>query len=145
MNWINVYEIAGKVWPILGPFAGLLLGAWLSRSGDRRKWLNDNRASECRDIIKAFATTIDLMFVVQRNLASNTPDRGETRARDYAYNECLKILQDRIFVWKDIQKHHVQERWVNLVRDYSLRKDHRECQRAYEEIRKTIVEMAMRG
>ena len=53
VDWTIAESLLAKFWAAAGPLVGVLLGALLGRSWDRRKWLNDNRKEEYRELITA--------------------------------------------------------------------------------------------
>jgi hypothetical protein len=125
--------------------AGVVIGALLARSWGRRKWLDDNRASECRELLRAFTLTIHHVFKASNYLeaAIGSAAHEELRLGNDAYNESLRLMQDRIFIAKDIEHFKLRQRWVTINKEYLIRKDHLAFQHAYEEIQDTIVNMAL--
>jgi hypothetical protein len=141
--WKEIGTTVQNIWNVAGPVVGLYIGARLSRSSDRRKWLSDNRATECKEVLKIMATTIHLMFEAQHRLEINLPDIKESERVKETYNESLNVLQYRLFIADDVRKHQIRERWVKLVREYNTTHDHKTCQREYETLQQVIVKMAL--
>jgi hypothetical protein len=48
--WVTVLL---TIWALIGPLAGLLIGHYLVRSWERRRWLADNRKEEYRRLLTA--------------------------------------------------------------------------------------------
>jgi hypothetical protein len=146
-TWNAIISLAGSLWRALGPLitggVGLYIGAKLSRSSERKKWLSDHRATECREVLEAMALTIHFLFAAQRNKEFNLPDNGDSQRVNEAYLKCLAIMQYRIFIARDVKKLDLRERWVRIVRDYTENRQHKVCQEAYEELQETIVRMAL--
>jgi SLT domain-containing protein len=42
-----------QIWAVVGPLAGVALGAWQAARWQRKKWILDNKASEYRGILDA--------------------------------------------------------------------------------------------
>jgi len=66
------------VWASVGPLVGVLVGALLARSWDRRKWINENRKQEYRELLTTLTSVIDRTsdlknwVEVFKSLVSNT-------------------------------------------------------------------------
>jgi hypothetical protein len=146
VNWTAVLKYAKATWVVIGPLVGVLIGVFLGRSWDRKKWLNDHRALECRELLKAMSETVSLRFETARAAAENQFREAEIQATaTAAYNESLRVLQDRVFTAKDVEELQLRERWVQIVRDHVNSSDHQAFQSAYEEIKQTLVDLAVRG
>ena len=106
------------------PLVGVLVGAAFVRSPprDRRKWLNDNRKEEYRELITALTDAATAMMervesrdgahiqLVERTLRIR---RGETGA---VVSNQLKVLQDRLFIAAEIEKMKLFDRWGDAVK-----------------------------
>jgi hypothetical protein len=144
-TWKMIHEDAAKAWNVLGPFVGIGVGAWLGRSWDRKRWLADKRAEECRELISALAHSVSQAFnakhgVAERGMATST----EIDAADKAHKESLKVMQDRIFIAADVNNSRLRERWVQAMRDFYTNGDHKELQSQFELVKSTIISWAMK-
>ncbi|MGC1187778.1 MAG: hypothetical protein WA871_10330 [Candidatus Acidiferrales bacterium] len=144
-TWKTIGGGLEHTWNVTGPLVGVVIGALLARSWDRRKWLDDNRASESRELLRIFTLTIHHLFSAQHSLEANlsTQFAAERELANDTYNESLRVLQDRIFVAKDVKQHKLRERWVQANTDYRLRQDGPKFQADYEGIQETILEMVL--
>jgi hypothetical protein len=146
-TWRTIVNHADTFWKALGPLItgaiGLYFGARLSRSSDRKKWLSDHRAAECREVLEAMAMTIHFLFAAERNKELNKPAKEDEDRVNESYLKCLAILQHRIFIARDVKQLRIRERWVKIVTDYSVNRQHKPCQDAYEELQDVIVKIAL--
>jgi hypothetical protein len=55
-TWNLIKDSAGKVWPVVISLAGVFAGAWLARLWDRKKWQNDNRKQEYRELLTSLTS-----------------------------------------------------------------------------------------
>src|ERR1035441_2995989 len=64
MNQVQVFPqwltLALAVWSAVGPLLGVICGAWLARSSERAKWINENKKLEFRELLDAFARAQEL-------------------------------------------------------------------------------------
>lgn len=106
-----VVEYAGKVWAVVGPLVGVLIGARLARARDREKWLQENRAQECRELLTSISHAATVILNVDVEYGNSVYDA------DQAYLGSLKIFNDRIFIARDIAEAKVVEVWAHAVGD----------------------------
>jgi hypothetical protein len=137
-TWKKIHDAIGPTWSVLGPLVGIGVGAWLSRSGDRKKWLNDKRAEECRELI----TSITHSATLRLNMGQGISPK---EAND-AYMESLRIIHDRIFIAEEVEEKQVLESWAHAVGDLNKGKiSDGEFSDRLKTIRETIVKIAMRS
>lgn len=131
-TWKAIGEYSGKAWSVLGPLLGVLIGAWLGRSWDSKKWERDNRKEECRELIKSITHAAAL----ELNIGSGT---SQQEAYD-AYLESLKTIHDRIFIAEDLEREKIMDSWAYAVGDFGSEKiDRGEFSERLEALRKTII------
>ncbi len=101
MNWITIAHYISVAWAAVGPIIGVLVGALLTRSWDKQKWMNDNRKEECRELLTAIseAAVLELKRILSVNSAGLRIESGASlQVVDEAYTNSLKVFQDRIFI-----------------------------------------------
>jgi hypothetical protein len=90
---------------IAGTVAGLLVGHILSGFREHRKWLNDQKKAEYKELIDQLYVTVTVVLA--------NKDNGDKRD---AFNEAIKKLalmfEDRIFVAQEIES--VADDWLEL-------------------------------
>lgn len=137
-TWKSIGAIAGKAWSLVGPLAGVLVGAWLARSWDRRKWVNDNRKGEYRELVTEL-TTAAMALVSKYQVGPDFMSDADLQATADSYLEALRIIQDRIFIAHELEKMSVFDRWGESVKILTKNKDVRKFEDTFEDMKKEIV------
>jgi hypothetical protein len=143
--WKALEKSLQPAWNVIGPFVGIGIGAILGRSWDRKKWLSDQRALECRELLNAMAKTVTALFVVGKALGPGFASAEQLEAAENAYNDSIRTFQDRVFIVKEIEELQLREDWVAMVRGYQATSDHKRLQIDYENMKTTIVIIAKSG
>jgi hypothetical protein len=138
--FVNLYialrDFTKYVWPAVGPLIGVLVGAYLAKSSDRKKWLSENRKQECQELlgaITACAVTILSDF-----------SRTEDIQRFASYVKTIEVFHTRIFIAGDVEKEKLEERWAHAVHDFGLNWVRKSFDDALEGIRAKIIRIAMK-
>ena len=103
--------IWSAIWTIGGPTLGLFIGAYLTRSWDRNKWLNDNRKEEYRSLL----TTLTESSLSIRNSGSSPEDGILYLERETAFTKFHRVVHDRIFIAAEIEEMKLVERWDHAM------------------------------
>lgn len=117
--WERIIDALKDSWPAIGPLVGIVLGAVLTRSRERKKWFNDSRREEFRELLTTLTTaTMALVMHHDPSHAASLYTRPEKQwdAQD-AYNASLQVLQDRIFIADDLKKLDAFNRWTKGRKD----------------------------
>ena len=121
--------------PLVG-FVGVLVGARLSRSWDRVKWIKDNRTQECRELLTAITHAATLILDRGMVEGPSSPNRYE------AYLESLKVFKSRLFIAKEVEEYKLLDSWAHAVNDFGSSGDRHKFDDTLEGIIQRIVEMA---
>ena len=135
-------EYAKAGWSSIGPMVGVLVGAWLARSWDKQKWLNDNRKEECRELLTAVTDAVTA--ILDRDIATSGVSYATKQARaNDAFLISLKIFQDRIFIARDIEGAKLFDIWPVAVNRYNSSANRHDFDDSFEAIKKKIVQIAV--
>src|SRR6266850_564830 len=129
------------VWASVGPLVGVLVGALLARSWDRRKWINENRKQKYRELLTTLTSAC--IAVIDNAQAIVQSPAEQIFARD-EYFKSLRVLQDRIFIANEIGKMNLFDRWGTAMKDLQETKDFRKFEDSFEVMKNEIVKEAMR-
>jgi hypothetical protein len=141
VNWSMVATYASGAWAVVGPLVGVLVGAWLSRSWDKQKWMNDNRKEECRELLTA--VTDAATAVLDRDVGTDGVSLAAKMDRaNKAYLTSLKVFQDRIFIADDIERTQLFDIWPIAVNRYNSTRNRHDFDNSFEHIKKKIVQIA---
>lgn len=108
-TWKAIGEYSGKVWTAVGPLVGVLIGAWLGRAWDSKKWQQENRKEECRELLTSISHAATMRLTVGHG-------HSEQEAYD-AYLDSMRILHDRLFIAADIERAQLTDLWAKAVGD----------------------------
>jgi hypothetical protein len=124
------------VWPAIGPLLGVLVGAYLAKSSDRKKWLSENRKQECQELLGAItACAVKLLSDFPHGYA----------VEEYAgYLKTIEVFHTRIFIAEEVEKEKLEERWTSAVGDFGTDWTKAKFDTALEEIRGKIIRIAMK-
>jgi hypothetical protein len=128
-------------WASVGPLVGVLIGALLARFWDRRKWINENRKQEYRELLTTL-TSACTALIDNAQAVVQTPTE-QIFARD-EYFKSLRVLQDRIFIANEIGKMNLFDRWGTAMKDLQETKNFRKFEDSFEVMRNEIVKQAMK-
>lgn len=131
----TIIEYAKSVWLAIGSLVGVIVGAWLTRSWDREKWIKDNRKQECKELLAAISKAATLLF------ASRMVRDVDVASRD-AFLESLKVFSQSIFIARDVEYQQAFDLWKEAVHDYNTTLDHHKCDEKLEQIRTKIIAIA---
>jgi len=56
VTWKQISDAVSSVWLAAGPLIGILVAAMLLRSTERKKWLNDGRKQEFKELLTVLTT-----------------------------------------------------------------------------------------
>jgi hypothetical protein len=108
------------IWAAVGPLVGIYIGHHLLRSQQRRQWLADNRIQEWREVI----TTLNksLVLIVQFDSARDLSTVEEKKAAMPAVLDAravaLSVLNNRIFIAKEVRHHKMFDKWKKAVDEF---------------------------
>lgn len=110
-----------KIWAVVGPLVGVLIGAWLAARWQRRQWIQDNKKVEYRQMLDAVQA---YRWHLLNHLAAVTGPPVAIDARTYheeatalvrskaALNNCVA---DRLFIREQLARTKVKEDLGNFL------------------------------
>ncbi len=143
-DWLSIKTTLAATWGAIGPLTGVLVGAWLAHSWDRKRWVNDNRKDECRELLTSMTAVADL--ALEAYSKKGTQDFKSAMA--IAWEEerrCMRILQDRIFIADRLQTTQVRRLWQTVTTDYLQDGDAQKFGQRLDELKAIIVDIALNG
>jgi hypothetical protein len=127
----TIGSLLGKAWAVLGPLVGVVIGAWLSRSWQRKQWELDSKKAEYRELISTLSenyhtilTNRAIKFSQQASLVSGSEMR-ETMDAGVAG---LRVIEDRIFIDIQMRKKSIYQMWSDLVGEMDVGELHNRWQ-----------------
>ncbi len=98
------------MWNVIGPLVGVVIGAlltpWISWRWQHRQWSMDNKKQEYRDLL-------DGLFQASEEIIRARPQAsvGINDELLLAVWRGRRVIRDRIFVARAIQRHGITEEW----------------------------------
>lgn len=137
-TWKAVGEYSGRVWTAVGPIVYVLIGAWLGRAWDIRKWELENRKEECRELLAS---------ITHARIAILDLGDVHTGSEAYkAFTDSLKAFDARIFIAADIEQAKLFGTWQNAVDAFvSKRIDGQTFSNRVDGIRQSIIGFVVRS
>lgn len=104
--WKQIGEFLKSSVPVLATLIGVFIGATLSRSGERKKWLNDCRRDEFKELVTTLTkASMALIKQFDPGRAASVYLRPEELWEPHdSYMRSLQVLKDRIFIADDLGK-----------------------------------------
>src|SRR5258708_20771938 len=132
----SIAEGLKAVWASVGPLVGVLVGALLARSWDRRKWTNENRKQEYRELLTTWTSACTALIDNAQPLFKIPPTKS---LRKKEYLKSLRVLQDRIFIADEIHKMNLFDRWGAAMKDLQETRNFHKFEDPFEVLRQQIV------
>jgi hypothetical protein len=111
-----VLHYVAATWAAIGPLGGVLVGAYLSRSWDRQKWMNDNRKQEFKELIEALTDSATALMKEQAiRDSSDIFEYNDPEAR-VKHGNALKIIKSRIYISQDMKEMNLFDRWTESIK-----------------------------
>jgi hypothetical protein len=113
--------MSSSVLIVIGPFAGLagvFVGAWLTRSWQRRQWVQDNKKAEYRELISGLSQSANLIRTFGAPFAGGgiSYSGEELREREAAESRAYNLISDRLFLADVMTREKVRDRWLEVVK-----------------------------
>lgn len=97
---------------MVGALGGIVVGHFLTRSGQHEQWVRDNRKQEFRELLTSLSAAY--LHIVQYGSGDDRSDSSDLRFHPVR-NEAFRALHDRIFIAQEIRKAEIFRKWLRLV------------------------------
>ncbi len=111
---VQAWSVVSKVWATLGPLVGVLVGAYLARSWDQRRWFLNNRKEEYRELLATLTAISSRYLEVRGHGGLNAINPDEQRELNAARGDGGRIILSRIFVSERIHQGEIHLKWKSL-------------------------------
>lgn len=127
VSFSTVSNFLVKAWSIIGPLVGLLIGAWLSRSWQRKQWVLEGKKAEYRELISTLSQSYHCILKNWPALIApfgevicTLTDGAQQRETLEAEVAGQRVIEDRIFIDKAMRAENVREQWALLAAEKDL-------------------------
>ncbi len=128
------------VWAALGPFVGIFVGSYLSRSAQRRQWLPDNEINEWRELLTTLTSSFITIVGKNRSIPAVPSDRVERMKDDFdARMRADEVLTNRIFIARQVRTDDLSGRWRKALEEFDQDHDPTELGTAFGELNVLIL------
>jgi hypothetical protein len=145
-TWKAFVDVGVKLWSGVGPLVGVLVGTLLARSWDRKKWMNDNRKEECRELLTAMTKVAD--SCLEARAQTESAGAAKTEAVQAAWAEdrkCMIILQDRIFIAQRLSQEKMFKRWNETTSEFLKEGDVQKFGERLNTLKQIVIDIASKG
>jgi len=115
----TVWAFLVKAWSGVGPLVGVLIGAWLTRSWQRKQWELDNKRTEYRELISGLSKSFH--YIVSYGQLNPRPPEVQRQLFE-AEIAGQQVIADRIFIEKQLREGQVRELWGLIAAERNFRK-----------------------
>jgi hypothetical protein len=137
-----LFHYIAATWAAVGPLGGVIVGAYLSRSWDRQKWMNDNRKLEFRELIEALTDAATALMYEQRMRSISPHGVFEDPDARTKHLQALKVIKTRIFISTDMKEMNVFDRWSESIKLMIATDGVHHFETTYENLRDESIERA---
>jgi hypothetical protein len=147
VNWVLVGKTTQAVWNAVGPLIGVLIGGWMTYRIQSRQWLANTRKEEYRELLTAL-TDAASSLIENAQMKLHMVQSGETqrlelqqRTKEKYFNS-LKIMQDRLFIAREVEQMELFDRWGRAMKDLQETNKYQTFEDRFEAIQRDIVNRA---
>ena len=136
--------LALLLWGVIAPIVGILIGHYLSRSGQREQWFRDKRYEDYQAVLSA--TVAAYMAIVRVDMASLTSLFTPEMLQEVEVikADSFRVLRDRIFIAEELDYGGILVEWDTLVTNYKMHtSDEREFAGRFSNLNDKLVRMAL--
>jgi hypothetical protein len=109
--WVTLFL---TIWAPVGPLIGLVIGHYLSRSQQRRRWLADERTKEWRELLTTLTTS--MTTIIQCRQGGRTVEMMKNHLR--ASVAAGEVLSNRLLIAKEVRQRQLLDRWHEAVHSF---------------------------
>jgi hypothetical protein len=107
-------------WSVVGPLAGVLVGAYIANRNQRRRWLADKKMEEYREILAAINNAVGVYLNARRSVPNV---KAWYKAHPEIFMSVAVVLQNRIFTVAALQNMHLLNRFGDACDDLATTED----------------------
>jgi len=135
--WVTVFL---TIWAPVGPLIGIMLGAYLSRSQQRRQWVADNEVKEWRELLTTLTTSFTAIIQTDEKLPK-APGEEIERLKRWLQARTLagEVLTNRIFIAHAVSSFEIFDKWKTALARFDQDHDPKAFGKAFGELTVLIL------
>lgn len=107
--------LLSKIWAVVGPLVGVMLGTYLTLRIQKQRWVLDNKKEEYRELLSALTESFHTILGLAPMSARSTEEQRESLQ---AHWKAMTVINDRIFITDEIRKLDVMNRWKTAFHEF---------------------------
>jgi hypothetical protein len=127
------------IWTAIGPLLGVFVGALLARSWDKKKWMDDNRKEESRELLAALSNSFTTMLDLYGHMRPQSTEDQDKLADAKA--SFFRTVHDRMFIASDVRELELETTWLQALNNYKENFDVDKLAKVYDTISRDIVRL----
>jgi hypothetical protein len=109
------------IWGAVAPLVGVRYGQELAKRWHDEHWILDNKKAEFREVLQALSAAVGP--IIQCGSPGNIVGPEEMRAATLAENAVHAVLENRLFIARELDELHADDRWRVLVDRFGKEKN----------------------
>jgi hypothetical protein len=115
-TWKEIAEYSGKVWAVVGPLAGVGIGAYLTGRRQKREWLKENKKEEYRELVAAITRCLSAYVQIYGvQTVRSGEDERTIMAADANFAE---VVRSRLFIRNAVRHLKIAQRFMDVKADF---------------------------
>jgi hypothetical protein len=125
------------VWSVLSVLIGVLIGALLADRLQRKRENTNSKKEEYRELLSTLSQAAGRIADFHGPVADHSSD--EERAYYEAKEKALIVIDNRLFITREIEKIDLRGRWISAVHDVENGGHSLEFRRAVRQMMRQII------
>jgi uncharacterized protein YneF (UPF0154 family) len=110
-----IVKAASAIWSVLSILIGVLVGAFVSDRIQRKRENTNSKKEEYRELLSTLTQAATKIADFHGPDDAHSPD--EERAYYEAKEKALIVIDNRLFITREIEKIDLRGRWISAVHD----------------------------
>jgi hypothetical protein len=140
----TAYALAVTIWHSVGQLLlGIFVGSYLTKSAQHKQWVLDNKKAEYRELLSTLLENGRIMmsnWAIPNETGITLRSGEQVRAGLQARSDIGKIIEDRLFISKRINKENVGKRWLELSQESDVLKFYLGVTELREDLKKMALD-----
>jgi hypothetical protein len=138
---MEVNNLVGVAIGGLLAIGGGVVAQFMQGRREQHKWFEEKCIDEYRELLESLTKTL-MLAIHWYDIDPESPTRKSEW--DMVWNESLRIIHTRLFIAKQIKDADIFNRWTDAFVSFQSDSNTRLLSDRYEEIRQSIVALAMK-
>jgi len=130
-------KAASAMWSVLSVLIGVLVGALIADRIQRNRENTNSKKEEYRELLSTLTQAATNIADFHGPVAEHSPE--EERAYYEAKERAVIVIDNRIFITREIEKMDLRRRWISAVHDVENGGHSLEFRRTVRQIQRQIV------